>query len=204
MPNPTVSYFDSPRSRGEELRLAFVLAGVPFNDNRLDNDGVAAMKPDLPFAALPVLDVPGQGRFAQTNAMLRLVGRLHGLYPEDPYAGARQDAVMEAAEELRQRLSATTRIADPDLRKQARDSLSRDFIPAWARGIEAQIGAGPFVNGAGPGVADIKLFVLEQALADATFDHVPADLLAPYPRLIAAARGVGAHPAVRAWYARTA
>ena len=103
MSMPKVTYFDFAGSRGEEVRLALVIAGVAFDDNRIKDDDLARIKSDLPFGSLPVFEVPGHGVFAETNAILRLIGRLHRLHPDDPWDGARHDAVLEACEELRQR-----------------------------------------------------------------------------------------------------
>jgi glutathione S-transferase len=201
MSKPKVTYFDFAGSRGEEVRLALVIAGVAFDDNRIARDVFARMRPDLPFGSLPIFEIPGHGMFAQSNAILRLIGRKHGLHPDDPWDGARHDAVMEACEDLRQRLSATSRMADAAEKKAARQALASDFIPRWARGIEELIGHGPFVGGAKPAVADIKIHVLEKALAVGTYDDIPTTVLEPFPRIKAAARGVADHPSVRAWYA---
>ena len=155
----------------------------------------------MPFGSLPVFEVPGHGVFAETNAILRLIGRLHRLHPDDPWDAARHDAVLDSCEELRQRLSATSRIADPAQRKAARQALAADYIPRWAQGIERLIGHGPFVGGAQPAVADIKIHMIEKALSGGTYDDIPTTVLEPYARLKAVARGIANHPAVLAWYA---
>lgn len=204
MSKPKVTYFDFAGSRGEEVRLAFVIAGAPFEDHRLGREGFAQTKPSLPFGSLPVLDVPGHGTFSQTNAILRLVGTLHGLHPKDPWDAARHDAVLEACEDLRQRLSATSRFADPAEKKAARQALAADAIPRWAHGVEQLIGDGPFVGGTSPAVADIKIHIMEKALSGGTFDDIPMTVLEPFTRIRAVARGIANHPAVRAWYAPAA
>jgi glutathione S-transferase len=108
---------------------------------------------------------------------------------------------MGSCEELRHRLSATSRIADPAQRKAARQALAADYIPLWARGIERLIGHGPFVGGAQPAVADIKIHMIEKALSGGIYDDIPSTILEPYARLKAVARGIANHPAVQAWYA---
>ena len=92
MSTPKVTYFDFAGSRGEEVRLALVIAGVVFDDNRISSDDFARIKAELPFGSLPVFESPGHGVFAETNAILRLIGRLHDLHPDDStrcYAGVR-------------------------------------------------------------------------------------------------------------------
>ncbi len=197
---PKVTYFDFTGSRGEEVRLALVIAGVAFDDNRVKPDEFARIKAELPFGSLPILEMPGHGVFAETNAILRLIGRLHRLHPEDPWDGARHDAVLEAGEELRQRLSATSRISDAAEKKATRQALAADYIPRWAKGIERLIGEGPFVGGAQPAVADIKIYMIEKALSGGNFDEIPTAVLDPFDRLKAVARGIASHPAVLAWY----
>ena len=109
--------------------------------------------------------------------------------------------MLEACEELRQRLSATSRIADAAEKKAARQALAADYIPRWAQGIERLIGEGPFVGGAQPAVADIKVYMIEKALSGGTYDDIPTTVLDPFDRLKAVARGIASHPAVLAWYA---
>jgi prostaglandin-H2 D-isomerase / glutathione transferase len=201
MSMPKVTYFNFAGSRGEEVRLALVIAGVAFDDNRVETDDFARIKAELPFGSLPIFEMPGRGVFAETNAILRLIGRLHRLHPDDPWDGARHDAVLEAGEELRQRLSATSRIADAAEKKAARQALAADYIPRWAMGIERLIGEGPFVGGARPAVADIKVYMIEKALSGGTYDDIPVSVLDPFGRLRAVARGIASHPAVLMWYA---
>ena len=57
MSMPKVTYFDFAGSRGEEVRLALVIAGVAFEDNRVKNDDFARIKSDLPFGSMPVFEV---------------------------------------------------------------------------------------------------------------------------------------------------
>lgn len=204
MSMPKVTYFDFAGSRGEEVRLALVIAGVAFDDNRIGRDAFAKIKPDLPFGSLPVFEVPGHGILAQTNAILRLIGRLHGLYPDDPWDAARHDTVLKSCEDMRHRISATSQAAQGADRTAARQALAANVIPRWAQGLEQQIGKGPFVGGQQPAVADIKIYMMEKALSGGNFDDIPTTVLDPFPGIKAVASGVARHPAVIAWYASKA
>jgi glutathione S-transferase len=202
MANVKVTYFDFAGGRGEEVRLALAIAGVDFDDNRIDRETFRGLRPGLPFAALPVLEIEGRGVFSQTNAILRLVGRMHGLYPENPYDAARHDALMDAVEDLRWRISQTINIQDAGEKRAARQQLAADFIPHWGLCVERLVGEGPFVGGNKPGVADVKLYVANNWLSGGRIDDIPADLFDPYPKLKAVAHGIGTHPAVISWYAK--
>jgi glutathione S-transferase len=202
MANVKVTYFDIAGSRGEEVRLALVLAGVEFDDERIGRETFGRIKSGLPFPHLPVLRIEGKGVFGQTNAILRLIGRKHGLYPDDPFEAARHDALMDAVEDLRARISPSMRMKDEAEKKAAREELAGGVIPPWAACVERLIGGGPFVGGDRPGVADIKLYMVHNWISQGILDGIPADLFAPYPKLGAIARGIRNHPAVVAWYAK--
>ena len=98
MTRPRLTYFDAPVSRGEECRLALHLAGVDFEDNRIQSSAWPALKEQMPYGALPVLELPGHPPFAQTNAILVLIGRRHGLHPSDDFEAARHEAMMQLDE----------------------------------------------------------------------------------------------------------
>lgn len=201
MTKPTLTYFDIPTSRGEECRLAFFIAGVPFTDERLNQEQWAARKPVAPFGALPYLTIEGRPLLAQSNAILRFIGAQHGLLPAEPFESALHEAVMCAVEELRGKLGPTLRIKDPTEKKAAREALASGPLPEWAAQIERQI-RGPFLGGAQLSVADLKLFVATSAILKGSVDFIPPSTFAPFPKLLALVEAVKTHPKVVAWYAR--
>jgi glutathione S-transferase len=201
MSKPTLTYFDIPVSRGEECRLAFAVAGVPFNDERLSREQFDARRASFPYGALPVLTVEGKPPLAQSNAILRYIGSQHGLLPNDPWESARHEAVLAAVEEMRGRLGPTNRIKDPEEKKKARLELARDYFPGWAAALEQQI-TGPFFGGTTLSVADLKLYTALVPLLGGRVDHVSPELFSGYPKLNALFAAVKAHPKVVAWYAR--
>lgn len=197
-----LTYFDFSGSRGEDCRLALHVAGVPFEDERLKGPEWQARKADVPFGALPVLTVEGHGQIAQSNTILRLVGRLHGLIPSDPWEAAKQEAIMDAVEDLRMKLSPLLRIKDPEEKKRAREEVAAGYMQEWGASVEKQIGAGPFVGGEHLGVVDIKLFVALSSFAKGTVDHIPADVFKNFPKLTRLFEAVKHHPKIVEWYAR--
>ena len=62
MARPKLIYFDAPVSRGEECRLALHIAGVDFEDVRINRKDWAALKPTTPFGGVPILRVTGPTR----------------------------------------------------------------------------------------------------------------------------------------------
>src|SRR4051812_33275763 len=128
----TLTYFNIAASRGEECRLALHLAGVPFTDERLDRAGFDARRAASPFGALPVLTVEGHPPLGQSNTILRLVGREHGLHPTDAWQAAREEAIMDSVEDMRHHMRPLARIKDPEEKKRAREEAARGYLQDWA------------------------------------------------------------------------
>lgn len=201
MTKPKLTYFDMPVSRGEECRLAFAIAGVDFEDNRIARDQWAALKPTTPFGSLPVLEVEGKAPLAQSNAILAYIGRTYGVLPADAHEAARHDAVMASVEDLRAAV-AVPRDADEAAKKAAREKMAATTVPTWAGFIERQIGGGPFLAGERPSVADIKLYMGMRSFRRGVMDHIPTTVFDGFPKLIKLYEAVEAWPAVKAWIAR--
>ncbi|MGB5104051.1 MAG: glutathione S-transferase N-terminal domain-containing protein [Steroidobacteraceae bacterium] len=147
MSRPGLIYFDAPVSRGEECRLALHLAGVAFDDVRIRSADWPAMKEQMPYGGLPVLEMPGGPAIAHSNAILVLIGRRHGLHPVDDVEATRHEGMMQHVEDLRAKVSPTLRLVDAE-KKAAREALVAGFLPAWATAAEKNIPAGPFFGGA--------------------------------------------------------
>lgn len=192
-----VTYFDVAGSRGEELRLALTIAGIPFEDVRIKRSDYPALKIKYPFPSLPVLEINNQHRIAQTNAALRYIGLSFGLYPTDPLAAARMDVLMDAVEDLRHKISPTLSMRDPVEKSEVRQRIAGDYIPHWGHGIELYFESGPFFTGDTPSVADIKLSVLNKWIGSGMIDDIPATVFDPFTKLKRAANALSELPALK-------
>ena len=203
MPHPkvTLTYFDFPGSRGEECRLALTIAGVPFTDERLKGPEWEPRRASAPFGALPVFTVEGHAPLGQSNAILALIGREHGLMPKESWEAARHHAVMDAVEDLRHEMGPSADIEDPAEKKRVREEKAAGYLPEWASQIERQIN-GPFLGGAHLSVADLKLFVVTGPYLRGKIDFVPPTVFDGAPKLLALHKAVKELPAVVAWYAQ--
>jgi len=201
---PKLIYFDAPVSRGEEIRLALHLGGIDFDDVRIVRDQWVAMKPTTPFGALPVLEIPGMPPLAQTNAILVLIGRRHGLHPKDDFEAARHEAMMCHVEDMRANVSPALRISDEAEKIKARTALAETYLPAWATYAEKQISdKGPFFAGAKLHVVDLKIHRAVHWIAGGIIDHIPATVFDGFPKLNRVYAAVNNHAGVKAWYAKS-
>lgn len=201
MTKPRLTYFDAAVSRGEECRLALHLAGVDFDDNRISQADWANLKEQTPYGSLPVLELPGKGVFAHSNAILELIGRRHGLHPTDDFEAARHLGMMQHVEDLRLRVSPTIRMGEAE-KKTAREALVADYFPNWGKAAERNLGAGPFFAGDKLHVVDLKLHMAVRWFLGGKVDHIPATIFAAFPKLMRVHDAVRDDARVKAWYAR--
>jgi glutathione S-transferase len=202
MSKPRLFYFDAPVSRGEECRLALHVAGVDFEDVRVKREEWPALKPTTPFGSVPVYEVPGHAPLGQSNAILVLVGRQHGLHPADLFEAARHEAMLGHVEDLRATVTPSMRMADAAEKKKAREALVQSFFPTWGAFAEKQIGEGPFFGGAKLFVVDIKLHMAVRWFAGGAVDHVPPTVFSAFPKLMRVHDSVRDDARIKAWYAK--
>lgn len=190
----SLTYFNFDGSRGLECRLALAVAGVPFEDIRLDRPQWAALKPTVPFGGLPILR-QGDRVLAQSNAILVYVGRTHGLHPADPWLAAEHEALMQSVEDLRNKMPARPDMGDEE-KRAARQEFAAGWLKTWADTVSARI-TGPFLEGDTIHVADLKLAVILRSFLSGAYDHLPPSTFDAWPKLLALVAAVNAHPAVQ-------
>ena len=202
MSRPRLVYFNAPVSRGEECRLALHLAGIDFEDVRIGPAEWLAMKESTPYGGVPTLELPGKPPLAQSNAILVLIGRRHGLHPTDDFEAARHEGMMQHVEELRGRVSPTIRMPEAE-KKATREALVASYLPAWGAAADRNITSEPFFGGASLNVVDLKLHMAVRWFIGGAVDHIPATIFSAYPNLIRVHDAVRDHAGVKAWYARS-
>jgi glutathione S-transferase len=195
-------YFDIDGARGEAARLAMVIGGVPFDDDRVKFSDWEGRKPSTPFGALPVLELDGQ-TVAQSNGINRYVGKLAGLYPSDAWQAALCDEVMDAVEEISTKVWSTMSMPAAE-KKAQRESLAAGPLSHSLDRLQRRLIAhgGQYFADGRLTVADLKVFVWIRHLRSGQLDHVPVDLPDRVaPRLVEHYGRVKEHPAVKAYYA---
>lgn len=202
MPKLKLTYFDFDGGRGEPVRLALVIAGKAFEDDRVSFQDWAARKPEMPFGALPVLEVDGK-TLSQSNTITRYVGKMTNLYPEERWQAALCDEVMDAVEDLNAHIGASIAIADPAAKKAAREALAAGPMTVHLRRLNAYLESrgGKYFADKRLTVADLKVYSLVSHLRSGVLDHIPADLVDRLaPLLVSHSQRLDAHPKIAAYY----
>jgi glutathione S-transferase len=170
-----LSYFDF-RGRGEPLRLALSIGGIEFEDDRIQVSDWEHCREKTPFGALPVLEVDGE-TLAQSNAILRYIGRLTNLYPADPWQAALCDEALEVVEEMVMKILAS-RYLPEDQKRAARKALVEGPIPVFLNRLEQRLESrgGRYFAGDRLSIADLKVSEFTRSLRSGALDYIPTDL----------------------------
>ncbi len=151
-----LTYFDIA-GRGEAIRIAFRLGGIEFEDYRVSFSSWKDLKPTLEFGSVPILDHNGK-RLTESNVILSFIGSKAGLVPTDSLQSALCQEILAKWENLSGALSACPNNAE------ARGALVADTFPIYLDFLERRLAesGGPFLLGAKPTIADIKVLALSR------------------------------------------
>lgn len=193
-----LTYFDFHGGRGEPARLAMHIGGIPFEDNRFSVDQFAEVKKTTPLGQVPTLFVDDK-QVTQSNAINRFVARLAGLYPEDPLQALLCDEIMDALEDVNDKIVATFGLKGEAL-KQAREELASDTLTKYLKWTEAKL-VGEYFVGGRPTIVDLKVFVWTKGLNSAVLDHISTTLVQEVaPKLEAHRQLIAQLPAIAEYY----
>jgi prostaglandin-H2 D-isomerase / glutathione transferase len=199
----TLTYFNFHGGRGEPIRLALHVGGIPFEDRRFAGAEFPEVRKSTPLGQVPVLTVDGV-QVTQSDAITRYAGQLAGLYPRDPLQALLCDEVMQAVEDVNMQVGATFGLAG-DAQKQARAQLVAGPLPKYLGWLQDQLKArgGEFFADGRLTIADLKVFVFLRGLMSGQLDHVPADLVqTTAPQLDAFVQRIAQTPAIAQYYAQ--
>ena len=200
-----LTYFDFAGGRGEAIRIALHAAGIEFEDNRLTFAQFSEIRSGIRFNALPVFEIDGTA-VSQSNAILRYVGKLGGLYPDDDLQALCCDETLDAVEDVSQYIGRTLGLEGDGLRA-AREKLVDGWLTTFVKGLGGllQRGGGRYFVENRLTIADLKVLMLTRWLRSGALDHVPADLVDRLaPNLAEHQQRIEAEPRVVAYYASRA
>jgi glutathione S-transferase/truncated hemoglobin YjbI len=206
-PKLSLTYFGLP-GRGEAIRMAAKIGGIPMEDNRLGFDTWPELKPKTKTGQLPFLKV-GDVEIAQSRAILRYIGKLAGLYPWDPLEAALVDEAMENLEDQAMKPIAGTMKMSPEEKLKARAELIKDgeTIMTFFKKLDAQLAASPsgFLVGSSLTIADLEYFTILGFFYEGPFVDGVGDqqLLNKFANIQLFRHKIASTPTINAMYAGT-
>ncbi|KAI8893355.1 glutathione S-transferase [Globomyces pollinis-pini] len=200
MPNLKLTYFNI-KARGEPIRLALAVQGIPFEDERLSGEQFGQLKASggLPFDQLPVLTVDNK-IIAQSTAILRYVGRLGKtpLYPTDPYLAAVVDQVISQVQDVEGALKPSGAEADVEKKLALRAKLATETFPKLFKQLDTFIEKHQ-AELANISIGHLFLYQMNTSYSAGAYDGIPKTILEPYENIKKIVAQVKANPAVVQW-----
>lgn len=128
-------YFDV-YGRAEPIRMLLWHAKQEFEDIRLTPEDFAKHKEEgkFEFGQVPLLEVDGK-KYVQSHAILRLLGRKHGYYPEaDLEAAWKIDSTLDSITDL---VGAMLKIKNEpeETKKASLENFLTNTLPKWLDAI---------------------------------------------------------------------
>ncbi|GAU88188.1 hypothetical protein RvY_00932 [Ramazzottius varieornatus] len=201
-PNYKLTYFDL-RGLSEPVRYLFAYAKVEYDDNRIKREDWPAMKKDMPFRTLPVLEVDGQ-TIGQSKAIGRFLAKRFNLVGQDDIEQARVDALVDYLEDVKHAgvgLMTLFREQDEKKKQEMKDQFFGETLPDYMDVLEQHLrsnnGGKGFFVGSGPTWADFAVAVFMDAL-----DKFQPGFLSKYPLLSAHKARVEDLKGTKEWIAK--
>lgn len=197
-----ITYFDFNGGRGEPIRIALHAAGLTFENVRWSFPEFGEKREALRFKAIPTLEMNGE-TVTQSNAISRYIGKIAGLYPEDPLQALYCDEVMEALEDLSHYLVQTFGLEGDELKK-ARETFVEGRLTTFIKGLEECLvrGGGKYFADQRLTIADLKMLTQLQSVTSGNLDHIPVDTIARLaPAFVDYQARIEQEPQVLAYYA---
>ena len=216
----------------EKARLAMRIAKIPFTDDRVSFEQWPSIKPTTPYGQLPVLHLADGTELAQSDAILRYIGRCardEGAAPH-LYPKGGETAVDEAIALVDDMLtswrsclyigmnpSALGHECDDgsefkgsakhdEITKRMRETWMRDEFPKYCGFFAKRFENGQqwLCPGDAPTLADCALVPALRRFSSGGIDYVDAACLDAYPEIKAYYERFHAIPEVKEWYAERA
>ena len=148
---------------------------------------------ELPYGQVPLLVVDGRHKIAQSAAIIRFIGKLSGLYPEDPVTAAMADSLIDEEIDLFMGLS-VSRYRDrfgfgsltEDIVATVRRALNDEVLPKHLSFFESVLEKSPtgwLCGTEDPCIADFVLVPRLQWLASGVNDGISLEILEPFPQV---------------------
>lgn len=204
--NCKVTYFSWPPGRGEPIRLALIIGGIKFTDERLTEEEWPAVKPTTPWGTLPVLTLSCGAKIGQTRAALRYVGIKVGLYPSDTFQAALVESMIDALEDIISKVDSlgANLLGENKVLAYAEALAKGGAIYVMYEKVEHFIeehGLGGHCVGSTLTIADLFLFIVSGHVVGGYYDGVPNNALdVPFPHVLGTRKNVRKHAAVNKWY----
>jgi len=221
VPAPTLTYFNI-EAVAEKCRLALVMTGTDFTDERVEFQDWPARKSSTPYGQMPTFNLnDGSKLYAQSNAIVRYVCNKYDqsgkLYPiNDPIKNLNVEEAIGLVEDFQKDWLPCLYIGmmhtkfgypeewpeKPTVVKQLREKWLAEGLPKFMGFFVDMIkkNGGSFLCGPDITLADLYLLPQLRYFQKGIAEHVPSTCLDAYPEIIQYMDACYKVPQLAKWY----
>eukprot|EP01091_Cochliopodium_minus_P001931 TRINITY_DN11884_c0_g1_i1.p1 TRINITY_DN11884_c0_g1~~TRINITY_DN11884_c0_g1_i1.p1 ORF type:complete len:220 (-),score=55.34 TRINITY_DN11884_c0_g1_i1:15-674(-) len=137
-----LTYFETKDiffARGEPIRLVLYIGGIDFEDERITHEELNKRRSNTPYGSLPLLTLEDGEVMAQSNAIMRFLGKRTKLYPEDHLLAMRVDELIYGVEDILSKMTPIIYDPNPEKKKEGFEKINTEILPHWVNLIEKRI-----------------------------------------------------------------
>lgn len=214
VPKLTLTYFPIA-GRAEPIRLAAAAGKIPFTNHILSFPEFMAKKESFPFGQVPVLEMQMEDgsvkSITQSNAILRYVGKLGGLYPTNEIQAMEVDEILDILDDMAEPIRVSVRgavrtlISETEFTDEEKLAIRTRWMskfPLFLEKIESKLVAsssGWVIGSEKVTIADIAISVVLTWIKSGILDGIPTSVLDKFPACLALIEKVANVEGIKKW-----
>ncbi|KAF5279383.1 hypothetical protein FQA39_LY05493 [Lamprigera yunnana] len=193
-PTYKLMYYNAP-GIAEPIRYLLCYGGIDFEDFRFGRDGMADLKPKLPFGQVPVLEIDGKQAY-QSLAICRYLAHQFKLCGADAWENMEIDSIVDTINDFRIKMFMYYYEPNPEVKEKNKGPLFAETVPYYLGRFEkiAEANNGHLAVG--------KLTWADfyfTALLDNLNPYFGKPVVEGYPNLERVSKNVTSLPAIKDW-----
>jgi len=191
-----LTYFNL-RARAEPIRYSFALAGVSYEDVRINPEDWPKFKSNFPYGQLPKLEINGKELY-QSLAIARYLARKFKQVGSTDFDAAQCDEIVDAVTDFNTELVKVMYEKDDDKKAEMLQAFSDTTLPKYFGKFTKTLeqNGGKWLVGTGVTWADLNVAILMDALVS----RFPAlNIEQKYPHMKQLRDSVNALPQIKKW-----
>uniref|UniRef100_A0A914VTM1 glutathione transferase n=1 Tax=Plectus sambesii TaxID=2011161 RepID=A0A914VTM1_9BILA len=195
MPTYKLYYFNI-RGRAEPARFLFHLAGVPYEDIRIEHADWPKHKEETPWGQLPVLEVDGK-KLAQTAAIYQYLAKQFGYNGKSDWETAQVQELLGSTEDVFSSFGPVFRTQDEAEKKKLMEKVVADTVIPYLTRLQKRFEANgtDYFVGNSLTVADLLFMGMISNFKDKVFPEIAEK----FPKLDAFAARISQEPKIKEW-----
>jgi len=195
---PKLTYFNAV-GRGETIRMIFKVAGVEFEDYRIEmTEFTPELKAGAPFGQLPFLEIDGL-KLCQANAISRYLAKKYNLAGKTDKDQALIDMIIDCLDDAVKPLITSIYEKDETKKAEGKKKFSEEQLPASLKLLEklltANHGGDKFFVGDELTWLDLQFLNFNKWISHAGVENP----LANFPKLAALKKRIEEIPKIAEW-----